>query len=244
MNPRSLAIAQTTRGDAAKAAGDLDEAERQFRSALSTYIELEDRYSSARMLSALAELRFQSGDYASAADLHRQAAERMPGSVPALTGLGYSLWLAGSPADADATFTQALHWDPYAVLALAGRGQVSADLGRFALAMADLDLALSLSPAGSVLADVRSARALAFGGMGRLAEAWPEIDIALGIAPRRPRTHLRAARLAVLADDAPRAASEARDALAGDPPLSPPESESARRLLAAIAAPDPAGRAD
>lgn len=232
MNPRSLAIAQTTRGDAAKAVGDLNEAERHFRSALSTYIELEDRYSSAQMLSALADLRFQSGDYASAADLNRQAAERMPGSVSALTGLAYALWLAGSPADADATFTQALHWDPNAVPALAGRGQVRTDLGRFALALADLDLALSLSPTSSVLSDVHSARAVALGGLGRPDEAWPEIDAALGLAPRRPRTHLRAARLAALAGDAARAAAEARASLEGDPPLSPRESASAHRLLA------------
>jgi tetratricopeptide (TPR) repeat protein len=231
MNPRSLAIAQTTSGDAAKAAGDLNEAERYFRSALSTYIELEDRYSSAQMLSALADLRFQSGDYASAADLNRQAAERMPGSVSALVGLGYALWLAGSPTDADATFTQALHWDPYSMSALAGRGQVRADLGRFALALADLDLALSLSPPSSLLTDVRSAHALALGGLGRIEEAWPEIDSALGSAPHRPRTHLRAARLAALAGDASRTATEARASLAGDPPLSPQESESARRLL-------------
>ena len=241
MNPRSLAMAQTTRGDAAKAAGDLDEAERHFRSALSTYIELEDRYSSARMLSAVADLRFQSGDYASAADLNRQAAERMPGSVQALTGLGYALWLAGSPADADATFTQALHWDPYAVPALAGRGQVRADLGRFAPALADLDLALSLPSTGPVQADVRSARAVALGGLGRLEEAWSEIDKALEQAPRRPRTHLRAARLAVLAGDASRAGSEARASLAGVPPWSPPEAQAARRLLKALPPGAPAG---
>jgi len=232
MNPRSLAITQTARGDAAKAAGDLDQAESYFRSALYTYIELEDRYSSAQMLSALADLRFQSGDYASAADLNRQAAERMPGSVAPLTGLGYALWLAGSPADADATFTQALHRDPYALSALAGRGQVRADLGRSALALADLDLALSLSPAESVLTDIRSARAVALGGLGRFDEAWPEIDTALGLAPNRPRTHLRAAHLSMLADDASRAAAEARASLAGDPPLSPRESQAARRFLA------------
>lgn len=236
MNPRSLALAQTTRGDAAKAAGDLDEAERHFRSALSTYIELEDRYSSALVLSALADLRFESGDYGSAADLSRQAAERMPGSVPALIGLGYALWLAGSPADADATFAQALHWDPYAVLALAGRGQVRADLGHFAPALTDLDLALSLSPPGSVLADLHSARAVALGGQGHVEEAWSEIDTALGLTPHRPRTHLRAARLAVLAGDASRAAAEARASLTGNPPLSPAESESARRLLAGLPA--------
>jgi tetratricopeptide (TPR) repeat protein len=233
MNPRSLARAQTTRGDAAKAAGDLDEAERHFRSALSAYIELEDRFSSAQMLSELADLRFQSGDYASAVDLNSQAAERMPGSVPALTGLGYALWFAGSPADAEATFTQALYSDPYAPLALAGRGQVRADLGRFTEALSDLDLALAHWPARSAweVADVHSARALALGGLGRLDEASAEITAAFSLAPARSRTHLRAARLAALADDTARASSEARAALAGAPALSAPESTAARRLL-------------
>jgi len=235
MNPRSLARAQTTRGDAAKAAGDLDEAERHFRSALSAYIELEDRFSSAQMLSELADLRFQSGDYASAVDLNSQAAERMPGSVPALTGLGYALWFAGSPADAEATFTQALYSDPYAPFALAGRGQVRADLGRFADALSDLDLALAHWPDSSggpvfELADVHSARALALGGLGRLDEASAEITAAFSLAPARSRTHLRDARIAALRDDAARAASEARAALAGVPALSAPESAAARRL--------------
>jgi tetratricopeptide (TPR) repeat protein len=245
MNPRSLARAQTTRGDAAKAAGDIDEAERHFRSALSAYIELEDRFSSAQMLSELADLRFQSGDYASAVDLNRQAAERMPGSVPALTGLGYALWFAGSPADAEATFTQALYSDPYAPFALAGRGQVRADLGRFTEALFDLDLALSRWPAQaeppyrsassvgpvSELADLRSARAVALGGLGRFDDASAEITAALELVPDRSRTHLRAARLAALTGDTSRATSEARAALAGVPTLSPSESTAARRLL-------------
>jgi tetratricopeptide (TPR) repeat protein len=100
-------------------------AEWHLRAAVSIFMTLEDPYSAGRILTAIAELRSVAGDYAAAADLSRQAVERMPGDAAALTGLAYAQWQEGSPADAEATFGQALRWDGNTALALAGRGRVA-----------------------------------------------------------------------------------------------------------------------
>src|ERR1019366_6522606 len=100
---------------------------------------------------------FIEDDYAEASELNRQAAERMPGDVGALTGLAYAQWYAGSPADAEATFYEVLRWDHNAALALAGRGQIRADLDKFGHALDDLDRALSLGLNREAEVDARSA---------------------------------------------------------------------------------------
>src|SRR5215831_6512061 len=140
---RRLADALVLQGDIARAAGDLAGAERHFRAALRAFFLLEERYAAARLLSTLGDLHFVEGDYAAAADLNRQAVERMPGDSSALTRLAYAEWYAGSPADGEAVFDLVLRWDPNTGLALAGRGQIRTDLGRYELALEDLDRALT-----------------------------------------------------------------------------------------------------
>jgi tetratricopeptide (TPR) repeat protein len=228
---RRLANAQVLQGNIARAAGDLDSAERHFRAALTTFFLLDDRYSAAHLLSAIAELHFIEGDYAEAADLNRQAVERMPGDVNALTGLAYAQWRAGSPADAQATFHQVLHWDPNTPLALAGRGQIRADLGQYEYALDDLDRALALQLNRDAEVDVRSARALALAGLGRVSEAEDELAMTMRIDPERPRTRLRAGRIAAILGHQEQMREELERALAGRPSLSSVEQESARRIL-------------
>jgi tetratricopeptide (TPR) repeat protein len=197
---RRLADARALQGTIARAAGDLAGAERHFRAALRTFFVLEDRYSAARLLSTLADLHFVEGDYAEAADLNRQAVERMPGDTSALTGLAYAEWYAGSPADGEAVFDKVLRWDPNTALALAGRGQIRADLGHYEQALDDLDRALGSHLSRDAEIDTRSARALALAGLGRIAEAQDELAVALRMDPGRARTKLRAGRMtAVLA---------------------------------------------
>jgi tetratricopeptide (TPR) repeat protein len=227
---RAAADAQTARGDLARAAGDLAAAEQHFRAALMAFYQLEDRYQSARLLSAIANLHYVAGDYTQAADLSRQAAERMPGDAEALTGLAYALWLGGSPADAEVTFSQALRSDPYMLAALAGRGQVRADLGRYPDALDDLDQALEFGPADDTEADIRSARALALAGLERAREAADEIAAVLAKNPDRARTRLRAARVALLLHQDERARAELDHVLAARLPLSPVERDTAQRL--------------
>jgi tetratricopeptide (TPR) repeat protein len=199
-----LAQIRARQAKAALREGDLRQAASQLREALSLFVMVDDGYSAGRALADLAEVRLAQGDYIAAAELSGQAVDRIPGDVQALTTLGYAEWQAGSPADAEVTFSRALHWDADASRALAGRGQVRAELGNFADALDDLDRVLAddlpgdaLSPAAR--ADARSARALALAGLGRTAEARDELARALAFDPDRKRTLTQADRVAALA---------------------------------------------
>jgi tetratricopeptide (TPR) repeat protein len=232
---RRFANASLRHAEVAREAGDSAGAERHFREALSMFIVLDDRYSAARALSTIADLRYSDGDYLAAADLNRQAVERMPGDVQALTGLAYAQWRAGSPADAEATFNEVLHWNSRVALALAGRGQIRADLGRYEYALDDLDQALVLQLAREAETDVRSARALALAGLGRAAEAYGELATTLERDPKRARSRLRAGRIAAILGEQDKIRAEIELALSGRPALSSAEREAARRVLRAAA---------
>jgi tetratricopeptide (TPR) repeat protein len=198
---RRLADARRHQADLSRAVGDLDHAQEYLRAALSLYIMLDDGYCAGRSLTSLADIRLAVGDYPAAAELSRQAAERMPGDTAALTGLAYAEWQAGSPADAEVTFSQVLHWDADEAAALVGRGQVRADLGSYSPALSDLERALKFPLDRASEADARSARALALAGLGRTAEARAELAKSVRLDPGRPRTGLRADRIAALAGD-------------------------------------------
>jgi tetratricopeptide (TPR) repeat protein len=228
---RGLASAWLRQADAAREADKPAIAEEHLRAALSLYLMLEDSYSAARTLTYLAEIRYLMGDYTGAIDLNTQAAERLPGDTVALTGLAYAEWRAGSAADAEVTFSQVLHWDSDMAPALAGRGQVRADLGSYASALDDLDRALKFPLDHDAEADTRSARALALAGLGRLEEARAELGASFRLDPDRPRSRLRAGRIAVLTGDQDEARAEVERALKGRPALSDAEKESATRLL-------------
>jgi tetratricopeptide (TPR) repeat protein len=228
---RGLADARQRQADLARAAGDLAASEEYLRAALSVYIMLSDSYSAGRVLASLAESRFLAGDYIGAADLDRQAVERLPGDTEALTGLAYAEWQAGSPADAEVTFSQVLRWASDTVAALAGRGQVRADLENYGEALDDLDRALGFPMERDAEADARSARALALAGLGRTDAAHKELLASLQLAPDRARTRLRAGRIAAIAGHLEEARVEVERALRGRPALSRSEKESASRLL-------------
>lgn len=228
---RGTAATRVIEAEIARAAGDLISAERHLRSALSVFLMLEDGYSAARVLTALADVRFVLGDYAGAAELSRQAVERVPGDVAALTSLGYAQWQAGSPADAEATFGQVLRWESDAATALVGRGQIRADLGRNDSALDDLDRALQSRLGREIEADARSARALALAGLGRVAEARRELAASFQLDPDRPRSRLRAGRMAAILGERNEIRAEIERALSGRPSLSSAERESANLLL-------------
>jgi tetratricopeptide (TPR) repeat protein len=226
---RQLAHALILLGDIAMARGDLDSAEENFQAALSRFSVLEDRNLTARMLSVLGEIRAVEGDYRRAEQFQQLAVDYVPTDVQALTGLGYAQWYGGSPANAEATFTQALDWDAGAVLAICGRGQVRAELREYGSALADLDEALSADLAPTEEADVRSARALALAGLGRAGEA--ERELASVRQVPRARTLLRSARVAMMSGADDMAIAELQGALAATPALSPTEGAIARRML-------------
>jgi tetratricopeptide (TPR) repeat protein/adenine/guanine phosphoribosyltransferase-like PRPP-binding protein len=231
---RHAADARVLQAEIATALGKPGEAEWHLRAALSIFMTLEDPYSAGRILTAIAELRSGAGDYAAAADLNRQAVERMPGDAAALTGLAYAQWQDGSPADAEATFGQALRWNGNTALALAGRGQIRADLGRYEYALDDLDRALRLKLARDAEADARSARAVALAGLGRVAEAERELSATFQLDPDRARTRLRAGRMAAILGHWDEVRAEIERALSGQPSLSSVERESARRIMESI----------
>lgn len=183
--------------------GDLPRAASLLRDALSLFVMLDEGHSAGRALASLAAVLLAQGDYPAAAELSEQAIERIPGDAEALTTLGYAEWRAGSPSDAEVTFSRALHWAPAEIRALAGRGQVRAELGSFADALDDLDRVLeddcpddALAPADR--ADVLAARALALAGLGRAVEARDELARATGLDPERKQTRARADRIAAL----------------------------------------------
>jgi tetratricopeptide (TPR) repeat protein len=188
---RGLAATRRRQGEFARAVGALDEAEVHLRAALSLYVMLEDSYKAGRVLAFLAEVRLALGDAQGAADLSRQAADRVPGDTEALTVLAYAEWAAGSASDAEVTFSEALRWDADAALALSGRGQVRAGRGSYDAALDDLDRALKLGLNEAAEAEARSARALALAGLGRAGDALAELERS---APRGPRAQLWAER--------------------------------------------------
>jgi len=198
---QGLADARRRQAEIAQSAGDLDQAEEYLRAAWSLYIMLNDGYWATRALTSLAEIRLSAGDYLAAAELSGQAVERMPGDTAALTILAYAEWQGGSPADAEVTFTQVLHWDADTPSALVGRGEVRADMGSYSLALDDLDRALKFQLDREAEADARSARALALAGLGQAASAHAELAQSIRILPLRPRTKRRADRIAVLVGD-------------------------------------------
>lgn len=198
---RGLADARRRQADVARSAGDLDHAEEYLRAARSLYIMVNDGYWATRALTSLAELRLSKGDYFAAAELSGQAVERMPGDTAALIILAYAEWQAGSPADAEVTFTRALHWDADMPCALVGRGQVRADMGSYSLALDDLDRALKFPLGREAEADARSARALALAGLGRAANAHADLAESFRLFPDRSRTKGRADRIAILVGD-------------------------------------------
>jgi tetratricopeptide (TPR) repeat protein len=193
-----LADARRRQADIARSAGDLDHAEEYLRAAWSLYIMLNDGYWATRMLTSLAEIRLSLEDYLAAAELSGQAVERMPGDTTALTTLAYAEWQAGSPADAEVTFTQVLHWDPDTPSALLGRGQVRAEMGSYSLALDDLDRAMKFPLDREAEADARSARALALAGLGRADNAHAELAESVRLLPGRTRTKGRSDRITIL----------------------------------------------
>lgn len=228
---RRYAHALMLLGNIACVQGNLSSAERDFRIALLRFTVLQDRNLIAKTLSALAEVQFLAGDYRSASKFQRLAVAELPTDVDALIGLGYAQWYGGSPADAEASFTQALTWDTRAARAFSGRGQVRAEMRDYALALTDIDRALEagLSPDDEI--NALTARALALMGLGRSKEADQELATARRRDPSQARTHWRSARVAQLRGQSGVAVEELEQALGAEPPLTPYEQAGARELL-------------
>ncbi|MFI7134248.1 tetratricopeptide repeat protein [Nonomuraea sp. NPDC050153] len=141
---RQFANLLAFRAEVARVEGDLEAARETLTAARSQFESQQDALATVRVLTALAEVCLSMGSPDEAVDLGRQAVARMPGDVAARTLLAYAIWRAGSPADAEAAYNDALDLDRNAARALYGRGQVRIALRDFRGALADLDRALSL----------------------------------------------------------------------------------------------------
>ncbi|GAA2146595.1 tetratricopeptide repeat protein [Actinomadura napierensis] len=205
-------------------AGDLEEAARLLRTALSLYGAVDDLAAAKPLYAALIEVRFAQGDYGTAVDVAREALTVLPGNQQALLGLAYSRWYQGHVADAITVLSEAVADQPGGPTARRARGQILADLGRAMAALGDLD------PEDDD-PDTRSALALALDALGRVEEADREMESALDLAPDRPRTHLRLARVALRRGDSSLARESLQRTLAGQPELPPAHAAEAERLL-------------
>ncbi|MBN6056266.1 tetratricopeptide repeat protein, partial [Nonomuraea sp. RK-328] len=143
-------------GEVARVEGDLESARETLAAARSEFESQQDTLATVRVLTALAEVCLSMGNADEAVELGRQAVARLPGDVPARTTYAYALWRAGSPADAEAGYNDALDLDRDAARALHGRGRVRVVLRDYEGAVADLRRALAL---GLPRADEDDARA-------------------------------------------------------------------------------------
>jgi tetratricopeptide (TPR) repeat protein len=228
---RRLAHLLMLKGDIALAQGDLESTEFNYQAALAQFTVLEDRNQIAHALSMLGELHSCMGDYGTAADFHQSAIDYLPTDMDALVGLGYAQWYEGFPADADATFTRALAWQPNSATALAGRGQVRAEMQEYVAALTDLSRALAAGLSAEDETDAMTARALALTALGRTVEAESELDRARARAPHRARTLFRAARMAAMKGQAGLAAQELQEGLVSGPRVPSREESNARNVV-------------
>lgn len=145
---------------------------------------------------------------------------------------GVTAWYAGDFEAAIRHYTAVLAQDPETAEALNGRGQVLADSGDAARALADLDHYLQIVDSPVASAYARSARALALAGAGRRDEAELEISAALATTPENAWAHLRRARIHLLhGDRAPAVLSLRRALEANRPPLTSAQRSQAEDLL-------------
>jgi Flp pilus assembly protein TadD len=142
----------------ARVEGDLEAARESLVAARTEFESQQNTRAVTRVLTVLAEVCLSMDNVWEAVDLGRQAVARSPGDIEARTVLGYAMWRAGSPADAEAHFNDALDLDRNAARAAAGRGRVRVELRDYLRALADLDHALELGLPADEEPAARSAR--------------------------------------------------------------------------------------
>jgi tetratricopeptide (TPR) repeat protein len=155
---RRIAQLLAFQGQVARVEGDLEAARESLVAARTEFESQQNTRAVTRVLTVLAEVCLSMDNVWEAVDLGRQAVARSPGDIEARTVLGYAMWRAGSPADAEAHFNDALDLDRNAARAAAGRGRVRVELRDYLRALADLDHALELGLPADEEPAARSAR--------------------------------------------------------------------------------------
>lgn len=218
-------------GDIRYANEDYDGTVSAWEQAAGRFETVGDDRALARIMLAMGRLD-QDHDDMDRALAYYDEAIRLDPSADAYSARGSVNWYQGRSTEAEMDFTRALSLDANQFGARNGRGQLRADSGRAAEALADLDIALRMAPEPASRAYARSARAYALDLLDRRDEADREMQRALEATPGNAWAHLRRARMDLRRGDPAAAASRLRTALtATDPPLTAPLRELANRLL-------------
>jgi tetratricopeptide (TPR) repeat protein len=229
---RVQADAESFLGNLAAQQGDATAAERHYRRSSVLFETIQDHSAVGRLLAAIGRLLFGQRRYAEAVEEWQGAVTRLPGDLAVQIDLARALSYSGQPRAAIAVYSTVLAIAPEFAGALAGRGQLLADLTDPGPALTDLGRLLRFHTDWSDDPGVRSARAVALALRRRVDEARAELALAVRAAPDSPVVLCRAARVEAELGDAGAAADLARRALAlADQPVPPHLVAAARRLL-------------
>lgn len=241
---RLQADALTLLGNIDYRVGKADFAVGKYEQAAALREQLSDQAGVGRLYGAIGSIHIRQGKYLMALEELQLAVTRVPSDLAMQTELATVLWRSGQSQAATAVFGVVLSVEPESAGALAGRGQISAERGHAAEALADLQALRRLRPAASQQPEVRSAYALALAIAGRPESAMAEANAAVAAANDSAVIYMRAARVAL----AGRSMSRARELLrqaeqAMHPALSSDQRDQVRRLLAEASRSDAAADA-
>jgi protein O-GlcNAc transferase len=162
------------RGLAAHQAGNLDDAESEYRAVLS------GKSDHANTLHFLGLIEYQRANHAEADRLMSRALAIDPQLAPAQSNHGLVLMELERPAEALSCFNNALAINPKYPQALNNRGTALRELGRLDEALTSYSKALALDPQN---VDALNNRGVVLTDLGRIEEAVESYDKALAIRP-------------------------------------------------------------
>jgi hypothetical protein len=157
-DPRTRAEAESFLAAIAGARGREDEAQDRFRTAAAQFDALGDQVAVGRVLAKLGRFLLARRRYPDAANALQAAAARQAGDVDLRVDQARALWHAGGAQAAMGVLNAALMIAAGHVEALVLRGQIAAELGDSAAALADLNSAVRLRPAVAAQPEVIAAR--------------------------------------------------------------------------------------
>ena len=186
-----IAAAYTSRASVWLQKGEHDKADADFQQAIACDPERAEIFVMERLLLEAACFGRQE-EFDEAVSRASEAIELDEDCLPAYAIRAGAYWYSEQLVEAIDDFTQLIRRngeDDF--FALAGRGQVYAELGEFELALADLERALAAAagqssgrgPSKSSLAYARNGRALALAGLGRIGDAMRDFARSMRDAP-------------------------------------------------------------
>jgi tetratricopeptide (TPR) repeat protein len=217
-------------GDLAAQRGNIADALDRYRRGGDLLEVLPDRAAAGRLFAAIGTLLWQQGRHSEAVAEWQRALERLPSDADVQVKLAAGLAYVQQPMAAVSLYTAVLAVSTDHPAALAGRGQIFADIGRAADALEDLDRLARQYPDWAERPEVRSAHGLALAGVGRIADGDAE-SAAAAESSDDGLVLLRAATVARMAGDQSRASELAGRALHAATPALPVHRAGAARTL-------------